>query len=208
MNTLPQGFLQFRAWLPEALIELVEPSGTADPRHVRTLLALAIAAFLWSFVARTLWGVGLFLGDRAAGRRLVVHVATPLSWLAWLIGAGAACLPWLALWLTGRQGHVSWDLVTGAATLALLWAALRVAERDRVFLLPAADCLVITRALPGTRVAEHRIALDLLLQVGDTAAQRDSTAFLRQQLGSDRALARYLQAVRRRRRAASSPVSG
>ncbi len=195
-----QGFLQFRAWLPEALLELVEPSGKAEPSHVRALLALTVAAFLWSFVARTLWGIGLAVSDFLAGRRLVVQVATPLSWLAWLIGAGAAVLPWLALWLTPRQGHVPWGLVSGAAVLALFWAGLRVAERDRLFLLPNADCLVITRSLPGLRVAEHRIPLGLLLAPAESPTQGALHAFLLQQLGSERAVTRYLRSIARRRR--------
>ncbi len=204
MTTWLQGFLQFRAWLPEALLDYIEPSQTVDPLHLRTLLALALAAFLWSFVARTLWGIGLVVRDWLAGRRLVVQVATPLSWLAWLVGAGAACLPWLALWLTGRQGHISWGLITATAMLALIWSALRIAERNRVFLLRADDCLVVTRALPGLRTAEHRIPLDLLLpfagpQSAD-ATQRNLAAFLQQQLGSERAVVRYLRTVARRRR--------
>ena len=203
MTTWLQGFLQFRAWLPEALLELIEPTGKVDALHLRTLLALTVAAFLWSFVARTLWGVSLAVHDWSVGRRLVVPVATPMSWLAWLVGAGATCLPWVALWLTSRRGHVSWGLVSGAATLALLWAALRVSERTRLFLLPAQDCLVITRALPGLRVAEHRIPLALLLPfAGPNAAgvQRDLAAFLKLQLGSERAVARYLRLVAKRRK--------
>jgi hypothetical protein len=206
MNWL-QGFLQFRAWLPEQLLGLVEPTGKVDSLHVRTLLSLAIAAFLWSFVARTLWGVGLALRDWLQGRRLIVAVATPISWAAWLVGAGAAILPWTALWLMSRQGRVSWGMLSTAATLALVWAALRIGERSRVFLLPAEDCLVVTRALPGLRVAEHRIPLGVLLPfAGPNAAdhlQRDVAGFLKQQLGSDAAVGQYLRKVAKRRR----PVS-
>ena len=206
MNWL-QGFLQFRAWLPEQLLALVEPTGKVDSLHVRTLLALAITAFLWSFVARTLWGVWLALRDWLQGRRLVLAVATPVSWAAWLVGAGAALLPWTALWLMSRQGRVSWGLLTTAVTLALVWAALRIGERSRVYLLPAQDCLVVTRALPGLRVAEHRIPLAVLLpfagpNAADTA-QRDLAAFLKQQLGSDAAVGLYLRKVAKRRRAVS-----
>lgn len=189
MSIWLQGFLQFRAWLPEPLLDLIDPSGKATSLHVRTLLALAIAAFLWSFVARTLWGIGLALRDWLAGRRLVVQVGTAMSWVAWLVGAGAALLPWLALWLTSHQGQVHWGLVSGAATLALIWAGLRVAERDRMFLLPADDCLIVTRSLPGLRVAEYRIPLDMLLpfssaEAAATGRQSELAAFLRQQLGS------------------------
>lgn len=202
MTDYLQGFLQFRAWLPDALIDWIEPSGKVDATHLRTLLALAIAAFLWSFVARTLWGFGLVVRDFFAGRRLVVQMTTPLSWVAWLIGAGAATLPWLALWLAGRQGRISWGLLSTALTLALVWAALRVAERTRLFLLPAEDCLVVTRALPGLRIAEHRIPLALLWtqDAGPDTANREVTAFLQQLLGSERAMQRYLKAVARKRR--------
>lgn len=201
MNWL-QGFLQFRAWLPDQLLALVEPSGKVDALHVRTLLALAIAAFLWSFVARTLWGVGLAVRDWQAGRRLVLPVATPLSSIAWLVGAVATTLPWLALWLMSRQGHVSWGLVTLTATLALVWATLRIGDRSRVFLLPAHDCLVVTRALPGLRVAEHRIPLAMVLPsqtVEPQGGERHIAAFLQQQLGSDVAVAAYLRKVAKRR---------
>ncbi len=204
MTTWLQGFLQFRAWLPGPLLDVIEPTGQVDPVHVRTLLALAVAAFLWSFVARTLWGIGLLVHDRLSGRRLVVHVSTPLSWLAWLIGAGAATLPWAALWLTSRRGHVPWGMVSGAAALALIWAVLRLTERNRLFLLPKDDCLVVTRALPGLRVAEHRIPLDKLLPWAGTkspdATQHDLSAFLQQQLGSEKAVAQYLRGVAKRRK--------
>lgn len=207
MNELLQGFLQFRAWLPEPLVNATDPSGQIDGLFVRTLLTLAVALFLWSFCARTLWATGLWLRDLLAGRRLVVQVATPMAWIAWLVGAVAATLPWLAIWLTHRNGHIAWGLISATFVLALVWAVLRIGERDRVYLQPALDCIVVTRALPGLRVAEHRIPLDVLLAEAPSTSQADAQAFLLQQLGSPRAVERYLRVVQRKRRRTSA-VSG
>lgn len=208
MQTLLHGFLQFRAWLPDPLLELADPGERVDRLHLRTALALAIAVFLWSFVSRTLWYFGLTLHDWLAGRRLVRERQTGRSVLAWLLGLGAVGLPWLALWRAAETGQVAWRLFSLAALCGVLWAALRITGRDRVFWLPTADCLVVATARPGLETAELRIALaPLWPQPGATSALLPAEVVreLGPSLGGERAALRYLERVRRKRRVAVNP---
>lgn len=189
-----QGLLQFRAWLPDALVEqLTTPQ--VDTDHARTFLAVAIATFLWSFLARTLWRVFFLLHDWLEGRRLQVEIPNERRWVAWFIGLLALGMPWLGLW---QRDRLSLPLcLLAMLPLGLLWAGLRAGDRDRLYWLPAEDCLVLTRALPGLRTAEQRLPLRML-----DDPQTPLLTWLGQALGSEAVAEKYLRRLRKKRRIA------
>lgn len=187
------GFVQFHAWLPQEIARVFGPTDLPSV-EARSLLTIALASFMISFVARTAWRIQWAITDWFGGRRMGVHLAGFQAILGWLAGFGAVLSPWVALKGAIEQGHSQPRVLTVGLLLTVAWAVLRSLERNRLYWLPADGCVVLLRSSGLLKTAEVRVPVARLL----AAQQSPEVTWLAEQLGSDAAARKYLKRLRKK----------
>jgi hypothetical protein len=158
------GFDAFAASLQEPLLRHIDPAGSVPVAQLREAVALAIAAFLISFFARTwlrLWGAFVRL---VRGHAQFQPTSRAALFFRRISGFCAVALPWWTLWRIHEEGHVErgWAVLAGLSLC--IWLLLRAADHGGLWYDTRRGEIVLQTGFGPFRVHTQRIPLAVVFE--------------------------------------------